>query len=90
MAGPTFTAEDALKTTAGLRAELGLGPEQFPISAFVGMISDEIRKLRQAGRSDDQIAALVSKLTGKQVSGSTITEHYGDDASDEPENPQYR
>ena len=89
MAEPTFTAEDALKTTAGLRAELGLGPEQFPVSSFVGMISDEIRKLRQAGKSDDQIAAMVTKLTGKQVDGSMISKHYGDDAHEEA-SPQYR
>ena len=90
MAEPTFTAEDALKTSAGLRAELGLGPEQFSVSAFVGMISDEIAKLRRAGKSDNDIAAMVTRLTGKQVDGSMISKHYGDDASDEHAIPQYR
>ena len=33
--------------------------KQFPIQAFVGMISDEIESLRKRGETDDQIASLI-------------------------------
>ncbi len=38
----TYPLEEAVKAQKALRAAAGLGAEQFPIEAFVGMISDEI------------------------------------------------
>ncbi len=40
----------ALKAQSALRNAAGLEPEQFPLEAFVGMISDEIQILREQGR----------------------------------------
>lgn len=73
---PTFTAQQALATTAAMRRELGLGEEEFPVQAFVGMISDEIEQLRDRGRDDEAIAAMVSEATGKTVSAELIARYY--------------
>ena len=72
----TFTAEQAVKTQAALREALRLGPERFPLPAFVGMISDEIEQLRSAGRSDQEIADLVSRSSGEAVSPEDLQAHY--------------
>jgi hypothetical protein len=40
------------------------------------MISDEIDSLRQAGKTDDQIAALVTRNSAIQISGEEITQNY--------------
>ncbi len=73
---PTFTAEDALTTTRALRAALGLGAEQFPAGAFIGMVSDEIEQLCTAGKDDSAIAALIAEATGKPVTAELIADHY--------------
>ena len=53
-----------------------LPPEQFPIEAFVGMISDEIEALRKQGKSDDEIARVVRENSKIQVSGTDISRNY--------------
>jgi hypothetical protein len=45
--GKMYPVEEALKAQRSLRDAAGLEPEQFPIRAFVGMISDEIESLRK-------------------------------------------
>ena len=72
----TFSAEQAVRTQAALREALGLGPERFPLQAFVGMISDEIEQLREAGRSDAEIARLVSHAGGAEVSADDLQAFY--------------
>ncbi len=67
-----ISLEDALQAQGALRAAAGLKPEEFPMPAFVGMISDEIEQLRKMGRNDQEIADLISanssiKITGEQV-----------------------
>ena len=81
-AEPSFTAEDALKATAALRAELGIGRERLAARTFVGMISDEIAQLREAGRSDNEIAALVARATGKPVEGTLISRYFAGGAGE--------
>ena len=72
----TFSVEQAVRTQAALREALGLGPERFPLPAFIGMISDEIEQLRHAGRSDAEIAELVSHSGGAQVSADDLRTFY--------------
>ncbi len=72
----TFPIEQAIKAQKALRNAAGLGPEMFPIQAFVGMISDEIEKLRSQGKTDDQIAALIAANSNIEITGSEITENY--------------
>ena len=73
---PTFTGQEASETQTALREALGLDPEQFPLPAFVGMISDEIEQLRGQGKDDEQIAALVSAVSGKTVTADQIGRYY--------------
>lgn len=72
----TFTGYQAATAQTALRKALGMPPEDFPIQAFVGMISDEIEQLRASGRDDVSIAALVSKATGKTIDAEMITRFY--------------
>ncbi len=71
-----YSIEEAVKAQKALRAAAGLGPEQFPIQAFVGMISDEIESLRKRGKSDEDIAALVRENSAIEISADEIANHY--------------
>jgi hypothetical protein len=53
-----YPIDQALRAQNALREAAGLGPEMFPIEAFVGMVSDEIQRLRSQGKNDSEIAAL--------------------------------
>ena len=71
-----YPVEEAVKAQKALRAASGLGPEMFPIQAFVGMISDEIESLRKRGTSDVEIAHLIQENSDIQISPSEIADHY--------------
>ena len=58
----THPLEEALRAQKALRALAGLGPETFPVQAFVGMISDEIETLRTQGLSDEDIGFEITPL----------------------------
>ena len=73
-----FTLAESLKAQKAMRDELGLGEEHFAIPQFIGMVSDEIEQLRKKGWSDNQIAALVSTATGREMDAASIGEHYVD------------
>ncbi len=47
----TLTGQQAADAQTALRQALGLPPEQFPLQAFVGMVSDEIEQLRSKGET---------------------------------------
>ncbi len=72
----TFTAKQAAQAQTALRAALGLPPQDFPASAFIGMISDEIEQLRNAGYADESIANLVAENTGVNLGPETIAHYY--------------
>lgn len=72
----TFTGEQAATAQTALREALGLPLENFPVQAFIGMISDEIEQLRAAGHGDAAIAKLVSGATGKTIGAETIDRFY--------------
>lgn len=76
MGEPTYLLEEALKAQKALRAAAGMGPEHFPVQAFVGMISDEIEALRNAGKSDDDIARMIEANSAIRIDGKTIAENY--------------
>ncbi len=71
-----FTLDQAITAQKALRSELGLGEESFPVEAFVGMISDEIDQHREAGRSDEQIAEIIHKATGRTAGTDAIGRFY--------------
>jgi hypothetical protein len=66
----------ALAAQKALRDSLGMPDEQFPLPAFIGMVSDEIEQARAAGRDDAAIAALLSQAGGTQVSAADIARFY--------------
>jgi hypothetical protein len=72
----TYSLQEALQAQSALRAAAGLESERFPVSAFVGMISDEIEILRRQGRSDDDIAGLISKQSPIAISSADIAANY--------------
>lgn len=71
-----YPVEEALKAQKYLREAAGLGPEQFPIQAFVGMISDEIESLRGRGKTDEEIATMIRKNSAIEISAAEIAENY--------------
>ena len=72
----TYPIEQALRAQKALRDAAGLGPEMFPIEAFVGMISDEIEKLRSQGKTDSEIAALITENSNIEITAEEISENY--------------
>lgn len=76
MADIMFTLPEALRAQKHLRDALGLGEERFPVPAFVNMISDEIDQLRGAGKSDQDIAALIEDSTGHLLTAQDIERYY--------------
>ena len=71
-----YPVEEAVKAQKALRAASGLGPEMFPVQAFVGMISDEIESLRKRGKDDADIARLIQESSAIQISAQDIAENY--------------
>ncbi len=72
----TYSLEEALKAQTALRAAAGLEPEQFPVQAFVGMISDEIETLRKQGRTDQQISDLIEENSSIRITPQEIGDNY--------------
>lgn len=71
-----FSIAEALRAQKALRDTLGLGEEHFDVRALVGMLSEEIEKMRAAGQSDEKIAALIQRATGKPLSAAEIAQNY--------------
>ncbi len=71
-----YPVEEAVKAHKALRAASGLGPEIFPIQAFVGMISDEVESLRKHGKSDAEIATLIEQSSSIKITPEEIAANY--------------
>jgi len=76
-----YSLDQVLRALAALRADAGLAPEQFPVEAFVGMISDEVETLRERGQTDEQIAQLIQASSGIDIDGATISKYYAPPAA---------
>ena len=72
----TYPVEQAVQALNALRSFGGLGPECFPIQAFVGMISDEIEHLRKLGHSDEAIAEVITSNSKIEITASEIAQNY--------------
>ena len=73
-----FTGAQAMAAQAALRDAAGLPPELFPKEALIGMLSDEIRALRDRGRPDDAIAGVIANATGAAVTADDVERFYVD------------
>ncbi len=76
VADKTYPLEQALRAQKALRDLAGLEPEQFPLQAFVGMISDEVEALRSQGRTDEQIAQTIEASSSIKITAEEIVAHY--------------
>lgn len=72
----TYPVEEAIKAQRALRDAADLGPEEFPIMAFVGMISDEIEALRKRGKSDEDIVRIIESSSAIRISAGEIEANY--------------
>ncbi len=88
MSDPTpekiYPVEEAIRAQEALRELAGLGPEMFPVQAFVGMISDEIETLRTQGHSDEEIAQTITANSEIAITSAEIASNY---ASPEERHP---
>lgn len=82
-----YPLTEALKAQQALREAANLAPEQFPIQAFVGMISDEIDALRKLGKSDIEIASLIEKNSAIRIDPATLSENYAPPEQRHPVQP---
>jgi len=80
----TYSVEAAIRAQSALRELGGLAPEQFPLEAFVGMISDEIEHLRKLGHGDREIAEVIRTSSNIEISAEEIAANY---ASPEQRHP---
>ena len=76
MCEQTYPLEEALKAQKALRDAAGLAPEQFPKEQFIGMVSDEIESCRKRGKSDDEIAQIISSASAIRVTPEEIRANY--------------
>ena len=83
----TYPLEEALRAQKALRTLAGLGPEMFPVEAFIGMISDEIEQLRKTGHNDEEIAQVIKANSQIEITAAEIAENY---ASPEQRHPSHR
>ena len=59
---PTYTADQIATAARELRDAAGTPEEQFTLEQAIGMLSDEIRILRERGFSDNRIADLFTSF----------------------------
>ena len=72
----SYPVAEALRAQSALREAAGLGPEMFPVPAFVGMISDEIDELRKRGKTDGDIARIIGEHSTIQLTAEEIAANY--------------
>jgi hypothetical protein len=72
----TYPLEEALRAQKALREMAGMGPEMFPMPAFVGMISDEIEVLRGRGHDDEAIARTITANSQIAITAEEIAAYY--------------
>ena len=75
--GRTYPVAEAVKAQRALRAAAGLPEEEeFPVAAFVGMISDEVEELRRRGKTDAEIARVIEASSAIRITAGEIAENY--------------
>ena len=72
----TYSLDQSLQALNALRTAAGSPPEQFPLPAFVGMISDEVETLRKQGRSDTEIVTIIHQSSGIEITPEQLADNY--------------
>ncbi len=68
----TFSGEEATRAQHALRSAMGLEPVAMSLPALIDRLAAEIGQLRKIGRSDEEIAAMISAATGRQLPASAM------------------
>lgn len=71
-AASEFSAEDVVSAQKALRLSLGLEPVLLATPAFLDALHDEIDQLRRVGRSDEEIADLLSAALGRRIEVGSV------------------
>ena len=72
---PSFSADEAAKAQRALRASMGLETKTLSLPALLKQLDDEIGQLRRLGRSNHEIAELLSSALGRAVSTQALEDH---------------
>ena len=72
----TFSLAEALAVQKALREASGAEEEVFDLADVIGMVSDEIDMLKDQGRSEADIAAMIKQATGKPVTADDVQKYY--------------
>ena len=72
----SYPLEEAMKAQAALRSAARMPPERFPLPQIISMFSDEIEALRNQGRPDDEIAAIIAGSSTMRVTANEIQKFY--------------
>lgn len=72
----TFSLGEALAAQKALREAAGADEEVFDLADVIGMVSEEIDMLKDQGRSEQDIAAMIQKATGKPITGADVQKFY--------------
>ena len=72
-----FSAADVVAAQTALRAALGLAPLALSTAALIDALHDEIDQLRRLGRSEDEIAGLLSTSLGRTLSADAVRTRSG-------------
>ncbi len=70
-----FSAEDVVAAQKALRLSLGLAPSTLDAPAFLDALHDEIDQLRRLGRSDAEIAEMLSAAVGRTIGADAVEAH---------------
>jgi hypothetical protein len=72
----SYPLEEAMKAQAALRTAARMPPERFPLPQIIAMFSDEIEALRNQGRPDNEIAAIIAGASTMHVTANEIRQFY--------------
>lgn len=71
-AASTFSRDELAKARAALRAAMALGDERLALEPFLAQLAGEIGQLRRLGRSDLEIAALLTDALGRSFDPAAL------------------
>ena len=72
----SYPLEEAMKGQAALRSAARMPPERYPLPQIIAMFSDEIEALRNQGRPDNEIAAIIAGASTLHVTEAEIRKFY--------------
>lgn len=72
---PEFSTEDVVAAKQALRLAIGLEPMRLTTTALLDALHDEIDQLRRLGRTDAQIAEILSTTLDRTIAADAVEAH---------------